>query len=108
MPPLTLAAIAGGLAWLVMLRAQWTTAQFWLVALATGAVVVAAALTRAVNIPINQQLMTWSVAAPPDNAREIWSRWEKVHTIRTILWLAAFAVELGALGIFGSNTNASR
>jgi uncharacterized membrane protein len=100
MPPLTLTAIGSGLGWLIMVRTQWNSLQFWLVALATGAMVVGAVLTVKVNIPINNQLMTWSAAAPPQNMREIWSRWEKIHTIRTILWLAAFAFEVVALGVF--------
>jgi hypothetical protein len=62
------------------MRAQWNSSPFWLVAFATGAMVFVAALTRAVDIPINNQLMTWSVASPPDNAGEIWSRWEKAHS----------------------------
>jgi hypothetical protein len=99
MPPLTLAAIAGALGWLIMVRAQWNSSQFSLVAVATGAMVLAAVLTFRVNIPINNQLMTWNVAAPPENMREIWNRWEKIHTIRTILWLSAFALEVTALGI---------
>ena len=99
MPPLTLAAIAGALGWLIMVRAQWNSSQFSLVAVATGAMVLAAVLTFRVNIPINNQLMTWSVTAPPENMREIWNRWEKIHTIRTILWLAAFALEVIALGV---------
>jgi uncharacterized membrane protein len=108
MPPLTLAAIASGLGWLVMVRAQWNSSQFWLVAAATAIMVLAAALTLRVNIPINNQLMTWSVAAPPENMREIWNRWERVHTIRTILWLGAFAFEAIALGVLASaNTNSS-
>lgn len=94
MPPLTLAAIAGGLGWLIMVRAQWNSSQFWLVTVATGAMVLAAVLTLRVNIPINNQLMTWSLAAPPENMREIWNRWERVHTIRTVLWLGAFAFEV--------------
>ena len=99
MPPLTLAAIASALGWLIMARAQWNSSQFSLVAMASGAMVLAAVLTFRVNIPINNQLMTWSVAAPPKNMREIWNRWEKIHTIRTILWLSAFALEVIALGV---------
>ena len=99
MPPLTLAAIASALGWLIMVRAQWNSSQFSLVAMATGAMVLAAVLTFRVNIPINNQLMTWSVAAPPENMREIWNRWEKIHTIRTILWLSAFALEVIAVGV---------
>ncbi len=107
MPPLILGAIAAGLGWLILVRAQWNSFQFWLVALATGAMVCATALTLAVNIPINNQLMTWSVAAPPDNMREIWSHWEKVHTVRTILWLGAFALEVVVLGAFASPSASS-
>jgi uncharacterized membrane protein len=107
MPPLTLAAIASGLGWLILVRAEWNSPQFWLVALATGAMVSAAALTLAVNIPINNQLMTWIATAPPGNLREIWSPWEKIHTIRTILWLGAFALEVFALGAFGSSNASS-
>ena len=99
MPPLTLAAIAGALGWLIMVRAQRNSSQFSLVAVATGAMVLAAVLTFRVNIPINNQLMTWSVTAPQENMREIWNRWEKIHTIRTILWLSAFALEVIALGV---------
>jgi uncharacterized membrane protein len=102
MPPLTLTAIAAGLAWLVLARAQWNGVAFWLVALAAAAMVCGFALTLAVNIPINNQLMTWSVTAPPADVREIWSRWERIHTVRTVLWLAAFALEALAVGIFAS------
>jgi uncharacterized membrane protein len=102
MPLLTLAAIAGGLGWLIMVRAQWNSPQFWLVAVATGTMVLAAALTLGVNIPINNQLMTWSVTAPPENMMEIWNRWERVHTIRTILWIGAFAFEVIALSVLAS------
>jgi len=108
MPPLTLAAIAGGLGWLIIVRAQWTSSQFWFVAVATGTMVLAAALTLRVNIPINNQLMTWSEEAPPENMLEIWIRWERVHTIRTILWLGAFAFEVIALGVLAAaNTSAN-
>jgi uncharacterized membrane protein len=108
MPPLTVVAIASGLGWLIMARAQWNSTQFWMVAVATGAMVLAAALTLRVNIPINKQLMTWDVAAPPENMREIWNRWERVHTIRTILWLGAFALEvIAASGLATASTNAS-
>jgi uncharacterized membrane protein len=104
MPPLTLTAIVAGLAWLVLLRGQWNSGGFWPVGLATGAMVVGFALTVAVNVPINNQLMTWSVAAPPDNVREVWSRWESIHTVRTILWAGAFALEVIAVTIFPSAT----
>jgi len=56
-------------------------------------------ITRAVNVPINNQLMTWSAAAPPANLRELWAPWERVHTIRTIVAVGAFVLEAVALGL---------
>ncbi len=102
MPPLLLLAIVAGLAWLLLIRAQRHRAEFWLVIAAVAAMISVAVLTRTINVPINDQLMTWSVEAPPSNVRDIWSRWEAVHTVRTILWLAAFALEAVALGMFAS------
>ena len=103
MPILGLTALAAGLGWLILVRAQWNGVGFWLVALATGEMVCAFALTLVVNIPINNQLMTWNVTAPPGDLREVWSRWERTHTVRTILWLGAFALEVIALGLFASH-----
>ena len=103
MPPLTLASVVGGLGWLILLRAQWDSPQFALVALARASMIVGMVLTLSVNIPINKQLMMWEVESPPENMRTIWSRWEKIHTIRTILWLAAFALEVVAVAVFGAD-----
>ena len=108
LPVLSLSSMAGALGWLFLVRARWNGVEFWLVALAVVAIASAAALTFRVNFPINAQLMTWSAAAPPDNMKEIWSAWEKAHTVRTIFWMGAFALEVAGLSIFASqNTNAS-
>ena len=53
-----------------------------------------------VNFPINAELMTWNVAVPPDNLKEIWSPCERVHIVRTVLWVGAFALEVAALSLF--------
>jgi len=75
----------------------------------TRVIVIAASLTVRVNFPINDQLMTWSAATPPDNIIEIWSPWEKAHTVRTILCLGAFALEVAAWSVFAlQNADASR
>lgn len=102
LPALTLTAIVSALGWLIMMRARWNSAEFWLVALAVAAMAFAFALTVTVNFPINDQLMTWNPAAPPDNFREIWSPWEKAHRVRTTLWMTAFALQAVALGVFAS------
>jgi uncharacterized membrane protein len=100
LPALTLTAILSALGWLILVRARWGGAEFWLVVLAVGAMAFAFALTVIVNFPINAQLMTWNPAAPPGNFRDIWSPWETAHRIRTALWMTAFALEAVALGLF--------
>jgi len=92
MPPLILAALLAGLIWLLVIRPSGRGAEFWLVAAATGAVLFCFLLTRAVNVPLNKQLMTWSIAAPPDNVRDLWTRWERAHTVRTTAALGAFVL----------------
>jgi uncharacterized membrane protein len=102
MPVVLLTAVGSGVLWLILLRAQWNSLQFVLAALGTAAMIAGVALTRAVNIPINQQLERWSEASPPADMREIWRRWEKSHTVRTILWMGAFALETVALSALGN------
>ncbi len=99
LPPLVGVAVLSGLAWLFMIRSQWRMGEFWLIAASTAAIMFIAAITRAVNVPLNQQLMAWSVAAPPPNFREQWAPWERVHTIRTVVAVSAFVLEAMALGL---------
>jgi uncharacterized membrane protein len=99
LPKFMAGALVGGLLWLTLIRAQRSRIQFWLLAFAVAAIAAAAVVTIRVNFPINDQLMTWSAAAPPDKLRQIWSTWEKAHTVRTILWVCAFVFEVAALGL---------
>jgi uncharacterized membrane protein len=102
MPVVLLTAIGSGLAWLIRTRADWNSPQCGLVALATAAMIAGVLLTGTVNVPINKQLERWSEASPPANMREIWGRWERVHTVRTILWMGTFALETVAAGAVGN------
>jgi uncharacterized membrane protein len=99
MPPLVLTALVSSLLWLLMLRSQWRTAEFWLVAIAASGILVIAAATRAVNVPLNNQLMTWNVAAPPTNLRELWAPWDRVNTLRSILATGALVLEAVAMSL---------
>jgi uncharacterized membrane protein len=78
---------------------QWRQADFWLTATAAAAIVFAFAITRFINYPINDALMTWSVTAPPPNVRELWVPWEQAHTLRSAASVAAFALQVIALGV---------
>jgi len=99
MPALSVVAILSSVTWLVLIWSQLGTAAVVFLALGTLAFIVVAILTRSVNVPINKQVMTWSAASPPSDVMEIWARWERVHTIRTVLAVLGFACELIALGL---------
>jgi uncharacterized membrane protein len=100
MPPLVLTALLAGLAWLLMLR--WTSAEFWLIAASTCGIAVIAAMTRAVNVPLNNRLMTWNIAAPPSDLREIWAPWDRVNTVRTFVAAGVLILEAVALSLRAS------
>lgn len=95
--PLIVGAVLGGLIWSWLLRSRWRTPEFWLAVTGTAAMVVAAALTRIVNFPINDALMTWNAMTPPANVRDLWAPWEKVHTVRATLSVLAFILQVLAL-----------
>jgi uncharacterized membrane protein len=102
MPPLLLTALLAALAWLIVLRSLWTSAEFWLIAASTLGIALIATMTRAVNVPLNNRLMTWDIAAPPDNLRALWVPWDRVHTIRTVIAAGVFILEAVALSLRAS------
>jgi uncharacterized membrane protein len=77
---------------LVTLALLWpggrTAALWWLLAgfvLMVGALLV----TLVVEVPIDNQIKTWTAATLPADWRSIQARWETFHTIRTFLSIAA-------------------
>ena len=98
MPLLVVGALLGTVTWTVLARTGAVTA-FSLLVVASLALVVIAGVTRAINIPINRQLEKWSSDKLPADASRIWSRWERVHSIRTALAISAFVCQVVALGI---------
>lgn len=100
MPILMIGAAGAALIWAILLRGHWRAIEFWLVSGASLAMTCVLVLTLAINVPINGQLMTWNIATPPANLMELWRPWEKVHSIRTVLTIAAFVSEVVALSAF--------
>jgi uncharacterized membrane protein len=84
LPALSTVAIAAPIMWLIMLRRRRNISEFKVLLTATIAIAIGYTITFVFNVPVNNQLETWNVAAPPANAREIWSQWEKAHVVRTI------------------------
>ena len=98
MPILIGTALLSSLAWWILSRPRIGSAEFAFLALGTLASISVIVVTRTVNVPINNQLMTWNASSPPMDVREIWARWEQMHTVRTLLALLGFVSELGAFG----------
>jgi uncharacterized membrane protein len=101
MPALMLGAVLAGLAWLILVRSHRRSPEFWLLAAALCGIILIAVMTRLVNVPLNDQLMTWNAISPPANLRELWAPWERVDTIRTIVAICAFIMEVLALSLRG-------
>lgn len=103
MPILMILSILGGLMVLVLLRRRLTTAAFSLTVAGTVCIAAAFVLTRLFNVPINEQLMTWQSAMPPENVMALWAPWEQSHSVRTILAVLGFAFHCGAAVIGSRN-----
>ena len=97
LPALSTIAVAAPILWLIILRTRSDSAEFKILLSATVAIAVGYTITFVFNVPVNNQLETWDFAAPPADAREIWSHWEKAHVVRTIFWATGFFLETVAL-----------
>lgn len=97
MPALAALTVLSSSAWLALIGSRAGTISLVLVALAALASIASVVLAAAGCLPINKQLMTWNVASPPPDVTKIWSRWERVNGIRTLLALIAFACVVLAL-----------
>jgi uncharacterized membrane protein len=62
---------------------------FWWLAAGFLLMVAALVITLAVEVPIDNQIQTWTAATLPGDWRSIQSRWELWHTIRTFASIAA-------------------
>ena len=102
LPALSTLAVAAPILWLVMLRDRRESAEFKALLGATVAIAIGFTITFVFNVPVNNQLETWNVAAPPANARVIWSQWEKAHVVRTMFWVVGFFLETVALVVAAS------
>lgn len=81
-------ALLSGLVTLALLWRGRAAGFWWLLA---GFVLMAVALviTLAVEVPIDNQIQTWTAASLPGDWRSIQSRWELFHTVRAFASIAA-------------------
>lgn len=99
MPAIIVSALVGCIAWMALVRPHRRDAEFWLVAGTAACLVLCGIITQLVNVPINDQLVKWSVAFPPPNVHELWAPWEGAHAIRTVIAVVAFVLSAVALAL---------
>jgi len=73
---------------------------FWLIIAAFLCTLSALLITVLIEVPINNQVITWSAASAPANWQQIRNRWQFYNGVRTVCALAGFALFSGVL-IFG-------
>jgi uncharacterized membrane protein len=82
-------ALVSALVTLALLWQRHRTAALGWLLVGLLLMVAALAVTLLVEVPIDNQIKTWTAATLPGDWRSIQSRWELFHTIRTVLSIAA-------------------
>lgn len=70
--------------------------HFYLLIAASVCIIAVALITRFGNIPINDQILTWSINSPPSNWIDLAQRWWQLQTLRTVLAVGALACLISA------------
>lgn len=65
--------------------------SFYLLIPASICVIAVALITAFGNIPINNQIMRWSINSPPSIWAELGEKWWRFQTVRTILAMAGLS-----------------
>ena len=91
MPVLLAGSLLTGIVSLVLTRREFQSKAFIFTTVATICTICVITLTRLINVPINETLMTWQVSSPPENVMQLWAPWEGSHTIRTVIAVLGFA-----------------
>ena len=84
-------SLVSALVTLVLLWQAGRGAAFWWALTGFLLMVTALVITLAVEVPIDNQISTWTAATLPGDWRSIQSRWELFHTVRTFMSIAALA-----------------
>jgi uncharacterized membrane protein len=96
MPILMISTAVVGLVMIVLLFRRRSAAAAWLALVGLLLLAAVIAVTLAVNVPIDNQIKTWTAETLPSDWQAIRSRWAEFHTLRTFLSLAGLAAVVGA------------
>ncbi len=96
MPVLMIATGVLSIVVVILLFRRGATAAAWLALAGLLALVGVIVVTLAVEVPIDNQVKTWTTETLPADWKEIRARWASFHTLRTFLSLAGLAAAVGA------------
>jgi uncharacterized membrane protein len=78
--------------------ARFERPNFYLLIAASVCMIAVALITRFGNIPINNQIVAWSINSPPSNWADLAQKWWQLQTVRTVLAMGGLSfLILGAL-----------
>lgn len=78
-------------------QARKEPAVFYLLVMATACVLMVGLITRFGNIPINNQILTWNIDAPPGGWSEVAEKWWRFQTARLVLQASALCLVSSAV-----------
>jgi anthrone oxygenase-like protein len=78
-------------------QARRNRAVFYMLVAASVCVLAVGLITRFGNIPINNQILTWSLDTPPGNWAAVAQKWWQLQTARLILQIAALCLVSSAV-----------
>jgi uncharacterized membrane protein len=96
MPVLMISAGVLGVVVVVALFRSGSTAAGWLALLGLALLAAVFAVTLAVEVPIDNQIKTWTATTLPGDWTDTRARWADFHTLRTFLSLAGLAAVVAA------------
>jgi uncharacterized membrane protein len=96
MPVLMIATVVAGVFVCVQMFLRRSTLAGWLALAGVLLLVAVIAITLIVNVPIDNEIKTWTAATVPPNWDDERSRWAAFHTARTFVSLAGLAAAIGS------------
>jgi uncharacterized membrane protein len=97
--PLLIFGAIGALAVTLVAIRDFRNPQFLLVAAALVLVIVGTISTQLVNVPINDEINSWTINSPPADWADKRERWETFHVVRTVVTLLALGAVAAAVTV---------
>ena len=87
---------------LFLLLSMWSSykksrAVFYLYTMSFLLMVVTLVITVAVEVPIDNQIKTWTVNTIPENWKSLRQTWDQFHTARTFTSISSFVFYVGGM-----------